>query len=222
MIDCVRLLLVDDHTLLRESLVRYLAEEPAVEVVADCATVAEARQVLAREQVDLVLLDFDLGEGSGAELLAALQASRSPAHALMLTAGMTPGAIQSARAAGAAGIILKQSGTRQLLDAIREVARGGTWWDAETLARSLTPEPAEAAESSGDAPARSLTDRQRLVLRGILDGLTNKEIAARLESSETSVKASIQELFAKGGVRTRSQLVRVALERFAGSWLESP
>jgi DNA-binding NarL/FixJ family response regulator len=57
------------------------------------------------------------------------------------------------------------------------------------------------------------------VLRGILDGLANKEIAANLDASETSIKASIQELFAKGGVRTRSQLVRVALERFSATWL---
>jgi two-component system nitrate/nitrite response regulator NarL len=67
---------------------------------------------------------------------------------------------------------------------------------------------------------RSLTDRQRQVLRSILDGLTNKEIAARLEVSETSVKASIQELFSKAGVRTRSQLVRVAIERYSLEWLK--
>ena len=77
-------------------------------------------------------------------------------------------------------------------------------------------------ESEGEGTARDLTDRQRLVLRGILDGLTNKEIAARLESSETSIKASIQELFNKAEVRTRGQLVRVALERFSSTWLADP
>jgi DNA-binding NarL/FixJ family response regulator len=70
------------------------------------------------------------------------------------------------------------------------------------------------------ANVRSLTDRQRQVLRSILDGLTNKEIAARIEVSETSVKASIQELFSKAGVKTRSQLVRVAIERYSLEWLK--
>jgi DNA-binding NarL/FixJ family response regulator len=65
-----------------------------------------------------------------------------------------------------------------------------------------------------------LTDRQRLVLRSILNGLSNKEIAAQLGMSETSVKASIQDLFSKAGVRSRSQLVRVAIERFSTEWLE--
>jgi DNA-binding NarL/FixJ family response regulator len=67
---------------------------------------------------------------------------------------------------------------------------------------------------------RSLTERQRQVLRSILDGLTNKEIAARMQASETSVKATIQELFNKAGVRTRSQLVRVAIERYSIEWLK--
>jgi two-component system nitrate/nitrite response regulator NarL len=67
---------------------------------------------------------------------------------------------------------------------------------------------------------KSLTDRQRQVLRSILDGLTNKEIASRMQASETSIKASIQELFLKAGVRTRSQLVRIAIERFSSDWLQ--
>jgi two-component system nitrate/nitrite response regulator NarL len=72
------------------------------------------------------------------------------------------------------------------------------------------------------AKARELTDRQRVVLRCILDGLSNKEIAAQLRTSETLVKATIQELFNKAGVRTRSQLVRVAIERFSAEWLQNP
>ena len=72
---------------------------------------------------------------------------------------------------------------------------------------------------SADAP-RALTDRQRKVLRFIFDGLANKEIAAQLQVSESAVKASIQELFLKAGVRTRSQLVRVAIERYSSEWLQ--
>jgi DNA-binding NarL/FixJ family response regulator len=133
----------------------------------------------------------------------------------MVTAGMSASATLSAVNAGVAGIVLKHSDPRYLIEAIRQVSSGETWWDPGIL-RSAT------ASGAAGSPAnvRSLTDRQRQVLRSILDGLTNKEIAARIEVSETSVKASIQELFSKAGVKTRSQLVRVAIERYSLEWLK--
>lgn len=203
-----RLLLIDDHTLLRESLVRFLAEEPSMIVVGHCATLAEAQAILGENSVDLILLDYDLGPEPGTNLLHFLRTAAHPARVLMLTAGMNPSATLTALNQGAAGIVLKQTGTRDLLEAIRTVASGGAWWSSATL-----PAVAQKVES------RTLTERQRLVLCAILDGLTNKEIAARLEVSETAIKASIQELFAKAGVRTRSQLVRTALERYPSTWL---
>ncbi len=204
-----RILLIDDHTLLRESLVRFLAEEPSLAVAAHCATMPEARAILRTNPIDLILLDYDLGPEPGTDLLHFLRATANPARVLMLTAGMNPSATLTALNLGAAGVVLKQTGTRDLLDAIRAVVSGGAWWPPETLPPApQKPEP------------RTLTERQRLVLRAILDGLSNKEIAARLEVSETAIKASIQELFAKAGVRTRSQLVRAALERYPTTWLQ--
>jgi DNA-binding NarL/FixJ family response regulator len=212
----VRILLVDDHTIFRESLLRLLAREPDLEVVAHCATVAEGREIVARTDVDLILLDYDLGEESGTDLLKYLYERQSPIRVLMLTAGMMASAALSALDKGASGVILKHSGTHQLLEAIKKVSRGEAWWDADVM-RSVMSNAADKTYTAGTT--RDLTERQRIVLRGILDGLTNKEIAARLQSSETAVKASIQELFGKAGVRTRSQLVRVAIERFSSDWL---
>jgi DNA-binding NarL/FixJ family response regulator len=203
-----RILLIDDHTLLRESLVRFLAEEPSLVVAAHCATIPEARAILKETAVDLILLDYDLGPEPGTDLLHFLRVTANPARVLMLTAGMNHSATLTALNNGAAGIVLKQTGTRELLDAIRAVVAGGAWWPPETLA--TVPPKVEP---------RTLTERQRLVLRAILDGLANKEIAARLDVSETAIKASIQELFAKAGVRTRAQLVRAALERYPTTWL---
>ncbi len=202
------LLLIDDHTLLRESLVRFLAEEPTLVVAGHCATIPEARAILKEAPIDLILLDYDLGSESGTDLLHFLRLTTNPARVLMLTAGMSPSSTLTALNLGAAGIVLKQTGTRDLLNAIRTVVAGGAWWPPETLRPApQIPEP------------RTLTERQRQVLHAILDGLSNKEIAARLEVSETAIKASIQELFAKAGVRTRSQLVRAALERYPTTWL---
>jgi two-component system nitrate/nitrite response regulator NarL len=212
----VRILLVDDHTIFRESLLRLLAREPGLEVVGHCATVAEGREIIAKTPIDLVLLDYDLGAEAGTDLLKYLHETQSGIRVLMLTAGMTASATLSALDNGASGVILKHSGTHQLLEAIDKVSRGEAWWDADVM-RSVISSATGKAYTSGKT--RDLTERQRIVLRGILDGLTNKEIAARLQASETAVKASIQELFSKAGVRTRSQLVRVAIERFSSDWL---
>ena len=216
---CVHILLIDDHALFRKSLVRLLAVEAGLSVVGHCATIAEARRIMSATSVDVVLLDYELGEESGTDLLKYLHQTESKARVLVLTAGMRASATLTALDSGAAGVILKHSGTRQLLEAINRVAQGETWWDTALLRAALTD-----AKDKTDilAKARELTDRQRVVLRCILDGLSNKEIAAQLRTSETLVKATIQELFNKAGVRTRSQLVRVAIERFSAEWLQDP
>jgi DNA-binding NarL/FixJ family response regulator len=172
--------------------------------------------MLSHSQVDVILLDYDLGDEAGTSLLKYLHETGNHARVLMLTAGMTASATFNALDAGAAGVILKHSGTRQLLDAIAMVSRGEVWWDTGLLRSTRSREN----DRSDRKKAHEITPRQQTVLRCILDGLTNKEIAARLKASETAVKASIQELFGKAGVRTRSQLVRVAIENFSSEWLQ--
>lgn len=213
----IRILLVDDHTIFRESLQRLLAGEHGLKVAGDCATIAEAKQIISENVVDIVLLDYDLGDEAGTDLLKSLHETHSTVRVLILTAGMIANATLGALDSGAAGVILKHSGTRQLLEAIRRVSKGETWWDTNILRSALS---GAKLKSESNEKARELTERQRLILHCILDGLSNKEIAGRLECSETSVKASIQELFSKAGVRTRSQLVRVAIERFSVDWLQ--
>lgn len=213
----VRILFIDDHTLFRESVVRLLEREPELEVAAQCATLTEANRILATTSVDVVLLDYDLGEEVGTDFLNTLRRMRGEMKVLVVTGGMGASATIKAVDHGISGIILKHSDPHQLVDAIRRVAAGETWWDTGVL-HSLGTD-AKKLSVPGES-VRSLTDRQRQVLRSILDGLTNKEIAARMEASETSIKASIQELFIKAGVRTRSQLVRIAIERYSSDWLK--
>lgn len=214
----VRILLIDDHTLFRESLVRLLEAEPGVQVVGHCATVKQALQLLNKIVVDVVLLDYDLGEEFGTDLLRELHAHSSGMKVLMVTAGMRDSVTRAVLSMGASGVVLKHSGPRQLVEAIHKVAKGEIWLDTSIL-RSLIANTTENPEFVH--AVRVLTERQRQVLRSILDGLTNKEIASRLQVSETSVKAVIQELFSKAGVRTRSQLVRVAIEKHSVDWLGS-
>jgi len=214
----VRILLIDDHTLFRESLVRLLEVEPDFQVVGHCATIAQARQILSSIPVDVILLDYDLGEEFGTDLLRELHTGENAVRVLMVTAGMRDSVTLSALNTGVAGVIFKHSGPGQLIDAIHRVANGEVWLDTEVM-RSLIAGISERQES--DRSVRSLSERQRQVLRSILDGLANKEIAAKLQVSETSIKATIQELFNKAGVRTRSQLVRIAIEKYSADWLRS-
>jgi DNA-binding NarL/FixJ family response regulator len=167
--------------------------------------------------VDVVLLDYDLGEEVGTDFLNALRRTRNDVKVLMVTGGMGSSATLKAVDNGISGIILRHSHPHQLVDAIRRVAAGETWWDTGIL-HSLGVNANKL--SMPIESVKSLTDRQRQVLRSILDELTDKEIAARMQASETSIKASIQELFIKAGVRTRSQLVRIAIERYSSDWLE--
>ena len=189
---------------------RFLSAEPGLEVVAHCATVKEAIKIIGAMAVDLVLLDFDLGVEKGSDFLRLARAKGFDGRILVLTAGMTPAETRDVFALGAAGIYYKHESPDLLAKSILQVMRGRAWIGAQDLEKLLRPQGA----SSEASPKRKLTDRERQVLRGILEGLSNKEIAAGLLVSESAVKAVLQQLFHKTGVHTRSQLVRIALEQY--------
>jgi two-component system, NarL family, nitrate/nitrite response regulator NarL len=204
----IRLLLLDDHILFREGLSRLLVSEPDFETVAQCGAPAEALEVLARSAVDIVLLDFDLEDDTGTRFIRNARAAGYPGKILMVTAGMS--GLDSALAwkLGISGIFLKHNSPATLLAAIRAVAAGSVWTDQKPI-----PPASHATVHPGAAHAAHLTPREQQVLRSVLEGMTNKEIAYQIGVSLSSVKATLQHLFEKAGVRTRSQLVRIALER---------
>ncbi len=206
---------MDDHSLFRESLSRLLEAEPGFRVVATCASTAEAFEALEREPADVVLLDYDLGDEQGTRFLEEAARRRFPGRILMVTAGMSDAGTLRAFEKGSSGIFLKHSPPEQLVAAIHKVAGGEMWLDSGAV-RSLVAGANVRAESQS---TESLTPRERVVLKSVFEGLTNKEIAANLQISESSVKAVLQQLFDKTGVRTRSQLVRIAIERHATDWL---
>lgn len=213
----IRILIVDDHSLFRESLGRMLQAEPGFSVVGECRSLAEALATLSSFETDVILLDYDLGNELGTALLAELRKRQIHASVLIVTAGMPSDEAFRGFDEGVMGILLKHSSLDQLIAAIRTVAAGERWLGDGAVRGALLS--SRYGIPDGSETARPLTARQSEVLRGILDGLTNKEIAFNLKSSETSVKAVIQELFQKAGVRTRSQLVRIAIEKHSSDWL---
>jgi DNA-binding NarL/FixJ family response regulator len=205
----IRLLLVDDHALFRESLGRLLRAEPDFEVVADFHSAKDALSALGRFETDVILLDYDLGDQDGLSFLSSLRALRLSGQILFVTAGMSDDDTRIAFERGASGIFLKHSSPGDLLTAIRRVAAGERWLDPRAVSSLLAG--ASMPQEKFDATAQ-FTAREQSVLDEIFSGLTNKEIAVKLSISEGYVKAVLQQLFAKTGVRTRSQLVRIALE----------
>ena len=208
----IRLLLLDDHVLFRESLSRLLASEADFQMAGHCGTAAEALDLLGRTPVDVVLLDFDLGGDHATHFAASARAAGFAGKILMVPAGMNAAESSLALTGGVSGIFLKHSSPGLLAQAIRMVAAGQMWVDPK-IVRML----AEGVPQREDRSLQSLlTTRERQVLQALFEGLTNKEIAAQLGVSESAVKATLQQLFQKTRVRTRSQLVRIALESSLG------
>jgi len=207
----IRLLLIDDHALFRESVARLLQAEPGFEVVAHCGSGTEAHQIMkSHGEIDIVLLDLDLGKEKGGEVLDGLEKLGFGGKVLLVTAGVNDSDVPGLIRKGISGVFLKHGSPAQLIQGIREAMEGKAQFGLDMLRRAL-----ETAESRNPEQRQTkLTERERLVLSFVFEGLANKQIADKLQVSETAVKASLQQLFSKTGVRTRSQLVRVALEQY--------
>jgi DNA-binding NarL/FixJ family response regulator len=201
-----RLALLDDHGLFRESLGHLLATEPDFEVVGQCSTFAEALELLAGTSVDLVLLELRIGTEHGDEFICAARQAGYQGKFMLVTGRVDPARSAAALKLGASGIFLKSNSSSRLVQAIRLIGSGEASVDQQVIQLIADRYPQRE-----DQCLDSLTKRQQTVLRGLLDGLTNKKIGRRVGVSEAAVKSTLQQLFDKAGVRTRTQLVRAAL-----------
>jgi two-component system nitrate/nitrite response regulator NarL len=202
-------LILDGYALMRDILTDFLLKEPACLSAKAVPDVVSAIRHIQQARVSLVLLDDNLpGEPASAfmERLA-----RLPFHVpvLVLSSGMNHCAVRRLLGLGAAGIVWNTSTMKDLSACVLEVARGATWKDSTCLERALGGAPRQLPSW-----AIPFSERQAQVLKGIAAAQANKEIAARLGVSETSVKCTVQQIFGKTGVRSRTELVRVVMERF--------
>ena len=213
----IRLVLLDDHALLRSSLSRVLALEPGFEVTGECGAPAEALEVLKAYGADVVLLDLDVLAADGNDFLSAARQAGYDGRFLMVAGTLDVRKSALALKRGASGILLKSETLDRLVQAIRFVASDELWIEpklVQLLAGQLIDQyPQPETPRSADA----LDDRERNVLLGIFEGLTNRNIGDRMGLSESSVKNIVQRLFGKAGVKKRSQLVRAALEGSLGA-----
>jgi two-component system nitrate/nitrite response regulator NarL len=204
-----RLLIIDDHILFREGLARLLESQSDFRVVGQTGSVAEALALVASTRADVVLLDVDLGPESALDFVHKAREEGFEGRILVVTAGASDQEAVRFIQLGVAGILHKHNPPDVLCDAIRRATHGEVYLEQ----RYLRPLFA-AADPSAAAASEELTAREVNLLRLIFQGLANKEIAEKLSLSESTVKASLRSLSQKLGVRTRSQLVRVALEKY--------
>ncbi|MGY0060766.1 response regulator [Streptomyces sp. LZ34] len=201
----VRVVVVDDHTVMRAGVVALLAGEDGIEIVGEAGDGRAALELVARYDPDVALIDLRMpvldGVGATAEIVARYPRTR----VLILTTYDTDQDIERGVEAGAIGYLLKDTTREQLADAIRSAARG------ETV---LAPRVAEKLIARMRRPAQDpLTARETDVLGAVADGLTNAEIGKRLVITEATVKTHLLRLFAKLDVNDRTRAVVVALER---------
>lgn len=204
----VTVLLVDDHACFGQSVAHALSAQADLDV-SHCTTITTALEILERQPIDVVLLDHDLGAERASQFLPVARQQGFSGRVLIVTAWVSDTEAKRLLRQGVAGIFAKDSSLEALAESIRLIQGGAIWLDRRY--RNLTtPDPIGEQRSAGPR----FNERQRKVLRFVLEGLSNKMIAARLQISESYVKALMQSLFRKTGVRTRGQLVRVTLEHY--------
>lgn len=205
----IRLALVDDHVSYREALALALQSEPSLILVGQSGTVAEGRAL--RDLADVLLVDLDLPDGNGADLIATLGSGPDAPRALVLSASTQPTDLARAIEAGAAGVLHKSVGIDAIVRAIRQVAAGETTLspaDTVELLRAAAREREE--ERVVQTALEALTPREREVLDLIVEGLTDKEIAARLHITVATAQTHVANLLGKLGVRSRLQAAMMA------------
>ena len=205
----IRILLVDDHAVLRQSLAFLLEQEDGLEVVAQAGSMAEARGVLCG--VDVAVVDLKLPDGDGVELVKQLRAADPPVAVLVLTASQVE--VEHARAveAGAAGVLHKFAQTREVISAVRRVAAGEQLMTRSQLV-AMVRLAGRVRERKRDEELLldRLTDREREVLQALAGGLSDQEIADRLCLSYETVRTHMKSILRKLGVESRLQALLLA------------
>ena len=209
-----RILLVEDHTSLRQALALLLAEEPGFTVVGQAGSLAEARGLL--EGVDLAILDPGLPDGDGIALISELREANprrgdSPGCAvLVLTASLERQLFVRAVEAGAAGFLHKTAGVEEIIDAVRRLCAGESLVSAGEVSELLSLS-GRRRDPAAMAAVESLTPREKQVLRALADGLDNKGIARRLGITVETERNYLSSVFSKLGVHSRLQALVFAL-----------
>ena len=206
----IRIVVADDHAILRDGLKRLLEAEAGFEVIGEAGSGREAIQMVRDRAPDILLLDLSMPDGTGLDVLRAVHDLRVPTRTVLLTAGIEREEMLEALGLGVRGLVLKHSATPLLHKCIRAVVAGEYW-----LGHDRLPDLVEAVQRlknpKATPPAQTLTARELKVIAAVIEGATNREIAAQLGMSEQTVKNHLSHIFDKIGVSNRLELALFAI-----------
>lgn len=211
--ESIRVMIVDDHEVVRRGIAEVVERSEGLSVVAEAGSVAEGvrRAELVRPQV--ILVDLQLPDGTGIDLINTLKTAQNPARPIILTSFDDDRALAEALEAGAAAYLLKSVRGAEISDVIRAVAAGRVLLDERTVTRR---------RAEHDDPTADLTPSELRVVDLIGEGLSNREIAERLSVAEKTVKNHITSLLAKMGLQRRTQVAAWAAGRKNREWATDP
>jgi two-component system, NarL family, response regulator DevR len=207
----VRVLLCDDHEVVREGLRTLLGRQKGMLVVGEAGTVAEAVEAAVRTKPDVVVMDVRLPDGSGVEACRTIREARPETKVIMLTSYADDEALFASIVAGAAGYLLKQTRGQAVVDAITAVAQGRSLLDPDVTGKVL--ERVRRGRTDEDPAVASLTDQERKVLEQLAEGKTNREIGELLFLSEKTVKNYVSRILDKLGLSRRAEAAAYMAKR---------
>ncbi len=201
----MRVVVTDDHRVVREGLRYMLNDAPGVDVVGEAESGEELLALVESEAVDVVLLDVRMPGMSGLDVLERLAETAPQVRVLMLSMHDQPAYVRRAIELGAAGYLRKSAGRNELLTALQVAAEGGTYLPGELM------EPLVASMAGRTRPSGNLSPREHQVLQLVADGYENKQISTELDLSEATVKTYLRGVFERLGVSSRAEAVAVGL-----------
>lgn len=203
----IRVILVDDHSIVREGLRMIIENDSEIAVVGETENMADALRLVEREKPDVILLDLDLGKESSLDTMQEIFKTSENSRVLILTGVLDENQHKRAMQKGAQGILLKNHAGGTLLKAIKKVHQGEAWLDRTLTAKLLADATKNKILSDEEQnKINSLTSREREIVKLIADGLVNKEIAARLFIGEKTVRNCLTIIYSKLEVANRLEL----------------
>ena len=207
----IRIVIADDHPVVRRGLSQFFSEEDELTVVAECAGGESALAAVARHNPDVLLVDLQMPDVSGIDVLRRLKANGVTVPTVLLAGNISDAQVMEAMRLGAKGVVLKEMAPALLVQCIRKVAAGGTWLEKEAVGRAL--EKMLASEQAREKVREVLTPREIEIVQMVARGLGNREVGELLFISEGTVKSHLHTIYEKLGLKGRVQLANYAQEK---------
>ena len=207
----IRIVLADDHPVVRRGLTQFFADEEEMDIIAECSDGESALAAVARHAPDILLVDLRMPGLGGMEVLRKLKDFARPVPTVLLAGNISDDEVMEAMRLGAKGVVLKEMAPSLLVQCIRKVAAGGVWLEKEAVGRAL--EKMLQNEEALGKVREILTPREIEIVRMVASGLSNREAGEKLFISEGTVKTHLHTIYEKLGIKSRVHLANYAQEK---------